>query len=123
MDIILGSNHFEREDTEFGNSVRRPKSPSYDALVDLNTNSHSNSGENEIKRFAENGHNSREIDASSEINWLSGELNQSITQEMKDLMSHVISQIQSATSEAKQLTNKRHHKFRPHIGPLPIGLT
>ena len=43
MDIMLGSNHFEREESEFGNTTRRPESPSYDAIVDHNTNSHSNS--------------------------------------------------------------------------------
>ena len=36
MDILLGSNLFEREDSEFGNSARRPESPSYDSLVDHN---------------------------------------------------------------------------------------
>ena len=46
MDIPLGSNHFQRDDSEFGNSARRPESPGYDTLVDHNTNSHSNSGEN-----------------------------------------------------------------------------
>ena len=28
MDIMPGSNHFEREESEFSNSVRRPGSPS-----------------------------------------------------------------------------------------------
>ena len=68
---MLGSNHFAKEDSEFGNSARRTESPSYDAAVDHNTNSHSNSGENEIRRFARNGRNSGEVDSSSEINRLS----------------------------------------------------
>ena len=94
MDIMLGSNHFRREASEFGNSARRPESLSYDALVDHNTNSHSNVGENEIRRFAGNDHDSREVDSSSEINRLSGVLNQRITQRMNDLMNSVSSQIQ-----------------------------
>ena len=100
MVIMLGNSDFEREHSEFGNSPGRPECPSYHALVDHDTNSHSNSGENEIRRFAGNGHISWEIDSSSEINMLSGELNQRITQKMNDLMSSVSSQIQRAISEA-----------------------
>ena len=81
------------------NRARRPDSPSYDALVDHITNSHSDSGENEI-RFAGNGHNPRKIDSSSEMNRLSGEPNQRIAQEMNDLMSSVSSQIRKAIGEA-----------------------
>ena len=33
MDILLGSNHFEREDSEVSSSVRRPKHPCYNALT------------------------------------------------------------------------------------------
>ena len=60
-----------REDSKFGDSARRPERPSYDALVDHNTNSHSNSGEIELKRVAGKNHNSEEIDSSSEIKRLS----------------------------------------------------
>ena len=42
-DIWLGSNRLEREEREFSNSVRRPESPSYNALVNHDVNSHSNS--------------------------------------------------------------------------------
>ena len=96
MDLMIGSNHFEGEDSEFGNTARRPESASYYALVHHNTYSFSISGENEIKRFARNGRNSREIDSSSEMNKLSGDF----TQEMNDLMSSLSSQIQMAMSEA-----------------------
>ena len=81
MDIMLGSNHLERKDSKFGSFTRRPESPTYDALVDHNTNSHSKSGENEIRRFSENSHNPREIDFSSETNRLSEDINQRVTQE------------------------------------------
>ena len=80
IDILLVSNHFEREDSELGKSTRRPGSSSYVALVDHKTNCHSNSGENEIRRFAINGQKTGETDSSSEINRLSVERNQRITQ-------------------------------------------
>ena len=100
LDIMLGSNRLEREPSEFSNSVRRPESPSYNALVNHDVNSHSIYREHEIRVYAGNGHNSCETDSSSDINRLSGELNQRITQEMNDLMSSVRSQIQKAISEA-----------------------
>ena len=109
MDIMIGSNHFEGEDSEFGNTPRRPESLSYDALVDHNTNSFSNSGENKMRRFAGNGRNSREIDSSSEINKRSGEF----TQEMNELMSSVSSQIQRAVSRAI------NEQVLPHIQASP----
>ena len=56
MGIMLGSNHFEWEDSEFGNSARWHEISSYNAIVDHNTNSYSISGE--IRRFAGNGHSS-----------------------------------------------------------------
>ena len=43
MDNMIGSVLFERENIEFGISVRRPESTRYDALLDHNSNSHSNS--------------------------------------------------------------------------------
>ena len=38
MDVLIENSHYERADSEFGNSIRRPESPSYDALVDHNSN-------------------------------------------------------------------------------------
>ena len=100
IDTMFGGKHFEREDSEFGNSARWPKGSSFYALVDHNTNYYSNSGENEIRRFAGNSHSSGVIDSSSEINRLSGELNQRITQEMNGLLNSVSLQIQRAISLA-----------------------
>ena len=37
-DVMIWSGHFEIEISEFGNSVRRPESPSYEALTDHNSN-------------------------------------------------------------------------------------
>ena len=83
---MIRSTHFEREDNEFGKSARRPESPRYDALVDHNTNSHSNSGENEKRRLAGNDQISGQIDSSSEINRQSDELTKRITQERNSLL-------------------------------------
>ena len=74
IDIMLGSNLLESEDNEFGNSTRRLERPSYDTLVDHNTSSHYNSGENKIRRFPGKDQNSGEIDSGSETNRLSREL-------------------------------------------------
>ena len=51
LDIMLGSNRLEREESEFCNSVRRPESPSHNALVNHEMNSHSNSREDEIRSY------------------------------------------------------------------------
>ena len=61
LDVMIESGHYEREDGEFGDSVRRPDSPSYDALIDRNSNSHSYSKENENRGIAGNGQMSCEI--------------------------------------------------------------
>ena len=100
LDILLGSNRLEREESEFSNSVRRTESPSYNALVNHDVKFHSISGEDVIRGHAGNGQESREVDSSSEINRLSAELNPRISHDMNDLMSSVSSQIQRAITEA-----------------------
>ena len=84
-------------------------------------NFHSNSRENEIRAFAGNGQNSREGDFSSEINRLSGELNQTISHEMNDLISSVISQIQNDISEAiiEQVLRQIQSTLRSGQEPVP----
>ena len=73
---MLSSNHFERQESELSNSVRRPEIRSYNALSNnYDLNDHSNSRENEIRGVTGNGQNSREVDSNSEIKRLSGELN------------------------------------------------
>ena len=57
---MIGNGHYEREDSEFGNSVRRPGSPRYDALID-------HSREIEIRGFAESGQNTTKVDSGSEL--------------------------------------------------------
>ena len=89
MDIMLGTNLFEREESELSNSIRRPGSPCYNALVNNDSNSHCNSRENEIRGFASHSHNSGGTESSGEFNRLTVELNQRITEEMDELMSSV----------------------------------
>ena len=100
INLMIRSGLSERENRDFGNSVMRPESPSFDALIDHSFNSHSNSRENEITRFAVDGENTTEGDSGSELNRLSGELNQSITQEINGLMNRVSLQIKTAINEA-----------------------
>ena len=45
LDIMLVKNNLEREESELSNSVRRRESPSYNALVNHDVNSYSNSRE------------------------------------------------------------------------------
>ena len=100
LDIMLGENNLEREESESSNLGRRPESPSYNALINQNVQSHSNSREAEIRSCAQTDHSVRESDSNSEFNRLSGELNQSISQEMGEFMSSVSSQIQVDVNEA-----------------------
>ena len=81
-------------------SSTRQESPSYNALVSHDVNSHSTFREDEVRGYAGNGQNSRDADSSSEISRLSGELNQGISQEMNNIMCSVSTQIQRAINEA-----------------------
>ena len=84
LDVILGGNHLERDESEISNYGRRPESRSYDTLLNRNSNSHPNSHETEIRTYVQSGQSSRESDSGSEFNRLPGELNQRITMEMSD---------------------------------------
>ena len=89
MGKMIGSGHYEREDNEFDISIRKPESPNHDTLIVHNSNSRSNSKQNEIMGLARNGQMSRKTNSDNELNRLSGEMNQRITQDMKALMSSV----------------------------------
>ena len=56
LDVMLGGNHSGRDESEISNHGRRPESPSFDTLLNQNSNSHPNSHEAEIRTFAQNGH-------------------------------------------------------------------
>ena len=93
---MLGGNNLETEKSKSNNLGRMPDSPCYDASMNQNIKSHSNSREADLNNFAQNGQSLRETDSSSDFKRLSGELNQRITQEMGDFMSTVSSLIQRA---------------------------
>ena len=119
---MIGRDRFERDDREFGNSVRRPESPSYEALVDHNSNDHSNPRQKlgdlpGTDRCLVNS----ETKYSNELNHLSLEINQRITQQMKRLMNSVNLQIQRAISEAinEQFLFQLHASLRSLNEPPP----
>ena len=62
LDIILGGNSLERDESELSNSGRRPDSPRYNNLMNQDTNSHPNSREG----CSQNGQILRENGSSSE---------------------------------------------------------
>ena len=100
LDIMIGGNSLDREESLYRNLGKRPESSSYENLLNQNGQSHSNSREAEIRSCAQIGHSAREADVDSEFSRLSGELNQRFSQEMGDLMSTVSSHIQRAINEA-----------------------
>ena len=100
IDVMLGGNHLEKEESETSNYGRRPECPSYVTLLNQYNNFHPNSHETEIRTYAQNGQSSIDVDSGCEFNRLSGEPNQRITKEMSDFMSTASSQIQRAINEA-----------------------
>ena len=85
-----------REKKMFGNFARRPESLNNQSLIDHNLNSNSNSKENEIRRFAENGQPASEISSDNNLNRLSGEFNKRITEKLNGLFDNGNVQIQRA---------------------------
>ena len=55
LNVMLGGNQLERDESETSNYGRRPQSPSYGTLLNQNSNSHRNSHETEIRTNAQNG--------------------------------------------------------------------
>ena len=66
LDIMLGGNSLDREESISSNFGRRPESPSYGNLLNQSGQSHSNSREAEIRSYAQNSHSAREVDSGSE---------------------------------------------------------
>ena len=69
-DIMLGGKNLQRKESENSNSVLGPESPSYNALVNNDVKTHSNSRKEEIRGYAGNDQYSRDssdVDSGSEI--------------------------------------------------------
>ena len=115
LDIMLGSDHLERGESEFGDSFRRPDSPKYNALEEEN---YLNSRENRSSNSANYGHNSAGTDSSAEFNRLSGELNLRISR--VEVMNSVSVQIQRAINDAisNQVLPQIQNALRAGSGPV-----
>ena len=103
LDIMLGENHFgrnERDESISSNRPRRPESTSGDVLENNGDNNHL-----DIENFgpvtrANRGQNSTGDNSSAEINRFSSELNSRLSRELDEMMSDVNTQIQRAISDA-----------------------
>ena len=54
-DVILGWNHLERDESEISTYGKRPEGPSYDTLLNQNSNTRPISQETKIRTYAQNG--------------------------------------------------------------------
>ena len=95
LDIMLGGNHLEREESEYDYSSRRSNSHSFNTYEN-NENRYPNSSESRSSNSA----NSAGTDSSAEFNRLPGELNLRISREMDEMMNNVSAQIQRAVIDA-----------------------
>ena len=100
LDIILGGNHLEREESEYGSLNRMSNSPNFNVYENNEGNCYSNPRENRSSKSAEYGNNSAGTDSSAEFNRLSGELNLRISREMDEMMNSVSVQIHRANNDA-----------------------
>ena len=103
LDIMLGENHFnrnERDGSVSSNFGRRPGSTSADELRNNDENRHSVTRDIDPGNNADYGRNSTGGNSSAEINKLSSELNSRLSRELDDMMCSVNSQIQRAISDA-----------------------
>ena len=103
LDIMLGENHFnrnERDESVSSNFGRRPHSASADELENNGENRYSATRDIKPSDNAECGRISTGGNSSAEINKLSSELNSRLSRELDDMMCSVNSQIQRAISDA-----------------------
>ena len=112
LDIMLGENHFnrnERDENVSSNFGRRPGSTSADELENNGENRYSATRDGDPNNKADYGRISTGGNSSAEINKLSSELNSRLSRELDDMMCSVNSQIQRAISDA--ISNQ----ILPHI--------
>ena len=92
LDIMLGENHFkrnERDERLSSNRARRPESTVEDEFENNDENRHLDSRDAGPSTNADYGRNSKEGNSSSEINGLSSELNSSLSRELDEMISSV----------------------------------
>ena len=101
LDIMLGENHFsrnERYESVSSNRARRPESASEDEFENNGDNNHSDIGSFGPGTSANHCQNSTGGNSSAEINRLSSEFNSRLSRELDEMMSSVNTQIQRAIS-------------------------
>ena len=99
LNIMLGGNHFYREESEVIILARRPKSASCNAS-DNEQNPHLNTRENRSSNSTDRGQKSTGASSSVEFNKLSGELNLRVSRELDEMMISVSIQVQKAFNDA-----------------------
>ena len=103
VDMMLGENHFsrnERDESLSSNQTRRPESTFGDQFENNDENRYLNSRNDGLSPNADYGQNSAGGNSSAEINRLSSELNSRISREMDEMMNSVSVQIQRAINDA-----------------------
>ena len=103
LDIMLGENHFnrnERDESLSSNRARRPESTVEDEFEKNDGNRHLGSRDVDPSTYTDCGRNSTEGNSSAEINRLSSELNSRLSRELDEMMSSVNTMIQRAISDA-----------------------
>ena len=100
LNVVIGNSHNEGEENDFVGLTGGPDSPNCENSAERNYYSSSNSGENEIRGFAGNGHSTSEIGPKNTLGSLTGEINQRISEEVNVLIDTSNLQIQRATNEA-----------------------
>ena len=103
LDIMLGENHFDRNEMDesiSSNRTGRPESASGDEFDNNDGNRYLDTRGNGLGTNADYGRNSTGGNSSAEINRLSSELNSRLSRELDEMMSSVKTQIQRAISDA-----------------------
>ena len=123
LDIMLGENHFnrnERDESISSNRARIPESAFGDEFENNGENRYLDSRDIGPSINAEYGQNSTGGNSGAEINRLSSELNSRLSRELDEMMSSVNTQIQRAISDAisSQILPQIHSTLNAGSGHL-----
>ena len=89
LDIMLGRDHLEREESVNSNLARRPENVNSNVSEDNEENLYLSSREIGPSNNADLGQNSTSTNSSADINRLSSEMNSRISREMDEMMNSV----------------------------------